>query len=881
MNYEEQLTRGKNAFRIRDYQRAQKILLPLASEEAPQPEALILLGSIYFYQNEYKKAIQTYLKAIKIDDRNAEAYNNLGIAYRSYGQPDKAKKALLTAGQLMPDRMDIWYNLANLYKQQEKYEQAKKYYERSIKINPDFSMAYNNMGTLFEQVGDDQSAAAWFREGLSRDPNHPTLLYNLALNREKNGFIEEAGTHFAKALRAKPNWQDCLNSYGLVLQKLGQNNEALRVFEKILVERPDDSQAHNNIGLVLTVMGEEDRAEHHFLKAVEGNKNNPHAALNLSKTMEAKGQIAQAIALLEESTSDDNLEAGLQLAQFYLMQKDYKHGAAKLRNILDLYPREYRAHLLFGRILKAQGKKKKALSALQRAHHLQPENIEINMELASLHSDFKQFEKAIGHISFILKNNPQHFLARLLLGEVYLKQHLYQEARQILDILYEENPNDKDLIQYLIRTYQSLGDKAKALRLAEELVQLDNETAVDLDLNDLQKALETYDSLADEYAKDFEELWKKNLSAIDTKPAEDQNHAETDSSDRLLLDDLPDLEGETVPILDLGVIDPIIEVNEETDTLKLMELEEELEDLPEFPEEEEEPEEEHHSTLDGMNDTIDNPPPRPLSTLPQLPPVILPAQPQLVPQPVQTSAANDSSGSGFPGAAAPPPAPPSETPDNILDKLKGLMEQMNQNSVITHKILTDSAREKPVDQPIPQEKKTESTPEKEQEKIEEENPPAEIPEKPAPSEDGEHPIDGEKDNLFAYLSGLTHFLPKNQQSSFKDSDMYLRLKTLDRKMRGEEGLLASIEKNFDLEEQAQNNETINREMSNCDGTDGSISKNRVNSINTDKISSTLNFLGKLSGHHPDPKVGLALNQKIEHILKELPISEKKGVDRDG
>ena len=94
----------------KNYQRAIKL-------NPRYPEAINNLGTIYYAEKNYKRAIKYYKRAIKFDTKSASIYANLGAAY--FGRKD--------------------------------YKRATLYYQQALKLDPDVFEHHSTFGTLMQE----------------------------------------------------------------------------------------------------------------------------------------------------------------------------------------------------------------------------------------------------------------------------------------------------------------------------------------------------------------------------------------------------------------------------------------------------------------------------------------------------------------------------------------------------------------------------------------------------------------------------------------------------------------------------------------------------------------------------------------------------------
>ena len=111
-----------------------------------QGEKYLQDGFVYFQQQDYDKAIESYEKAIGQGVRSPAAYNMLGMAYRFKYQQ--------TQDQVFQGKEIVAFQTA-------------------IEIDPKFWGAMVNLGTTYYSRGEKAAAAKLFKQALTLNPNPP------------------------------------------------------------------------------------------------------------------------------------------------------------------------------------------------------------------------------------------------------------------------------------------------------------------------------------------------------------------------------------------------------------------------------------------------------------------------------------------------------------------------------------------------------------------------------------------------------------------------------------------------------------------------------------------------------------------------------------
>jgi len=118
------------------------------SSMSDNPEALKLYksGLEATKREDFKKSIECYQKAVKIDPNFAYAYDNMGICYRRLNEYDKAIDAYEKSLKIDPYGTMPLQNLGIVYQHKKEYAKAIAAYERLAEIDSKNAEVYYGIG---------------------------------------------------------------------------------------------------------------------------------------------------------------------------------------------------------------------------------------------------------------------------------------------------------------------------------------------------------------------------------------------------------------------------------------------------------------------------------------------------------------------------------------------------------------------------------------------------------------------------------------------------------------------------------------------------------------------------------------------------------------
>jgi len=138
-----------------------------------------ILGSTYYSQNEYDKAIEAYQNAIGLNPKDDDAYNNIGVVYGKKGEYAKAIDACQKAIELNPKSDNAYNNLGNTYGYKKEYDEAIEAYKKAIELNPKNASAYYNVGIAYGRKEEYVKAMEAYQKAIELNPQNTSAYINL------------------------------------------------------------------------------------------------------------------------------------------------------------------------------------------------------------------------------------------------------------------------------------------------------------------------------------------------------------------------------------------------------------------------------------------------------------------------------------------------------------------------------------------------------------------------------------------------------------------------------------------------------------------------------------------------------------------------------
>lgn len=205
------------------------VLLERAVEIDPVPQALFLLGSVYYEMGQPTRAIRCLQRVVRQDPAHEEAHHLLGLAYLDRRWNRKALEAFREAQKLNPKKL--------------RYQDLVRYLSGQESsplpgVGDDAEEWLRRAEAHLDRQNPDR-AVQCFRQAITLDPDNPTLLMSFAtaclqLNRSRE---TEAITR--KVLDQQPDEMLKVTAYATLIEALraeGRYREGNRIGRRLLEE---------------------------------------------------------------------------------------------------------------------------------------------------------------------------------------------------------------------------------------------------------------------------------------------------------------------------------------------------------------------------------------------------------------------------------------------------------------------------------------------------------------------------------------------------------------------------------------------------------------------------------------------------------------------
>ena len=232
-----------------------------------QPVFFLRLGNAYEDLGDSGAAINSYERAVKIDDTMWQGHESLGRLYTaSY---ELAEDSVYRTNDPTIELIDSAV---------EKITKAILAYTKMRRYAPNVPKQFDKMlgifqarlGSLYLTVDRPQQAIETLNEIFTEDPEHADANYLLGLSYQEIKDFEKAEFHLRNAIRISPERSEPYNALGYLLAELGTNlRYAVDIIQIALQKEPENGAYLDSLGWAYFKMGKNELARIELEKAVK------------------------------------------------------------------------------------------------------------------------------------------------------------------------------------------------------------------------------------------------------------------------------------------------------------------------------------------------------------------------------------------------------------------------------------------------------------------------------------------------------------------------------------------------------------------------------------------------------------------------------------
>lgn len=337
-----------------------KELLSFVDINNPENESCkVLLGKIYFDENEFEKskeifdsfqkttqnpeilnykglfelenmnfveAIKDFSKAASIDKNNAIYHYNLGNAYFYNGWQDEAVEAYKKAIVNNPENLDYKYSLAYLYFEKQEYEKTQKEIDYILAQNPEHSQAKVLLALLKLQNKDYLGSLEILENNLKQGSNDSFTLISLAKVYKELDMYKKAEDTIKKVIENSSDNPSYKIDLAEIYIKEKEYDKAVELADKIISENENYISAYLTGANASYLKGDYDKTKEFAQKALALDINCSEGYYYLALVRKNEEDFEEAIECMKRAITYDvsNAKYYAEMSNIYRQINDLK-----------------------------------------------------------------------------------------------------------------------------------------------------------------------------------------------------------------------------------------------------------------------------------------------------------------------------------------------------------------------------------------------------------------------------------------------------------------------------------------------------------------------------------------------------------------------------
>jgi len=431
----------------------------LAGRNSTNPDAAILLATLYLAQNRPNEVEPVLQRAVDANPGNLQLMDSFASALIRLQKHDRAEAVLKQIIDAEPKNLDRRIRLAGFYDERRQYDKAEAILREVIGLDSENEQRYLALAKFqYARKGMSEGEAALvgarkslpkssairFALGelyqLNKQPEKARTVYEEARDEFRGkpaaleamvklaaldwmvGKREEAEQQLEAVLKENPRASDALLLRGRIALQRGNGKDAIQDLRTVLKDQPELADVHALLGRAYLMTSETGLARESLEQALALNPKLIDAQMALVSLDTSSGKLKEARARVDGLLKQDpnNLQIMSVLLNLQAAERDWAGTEHTMSRARAAGADTSAADLVEGRLQQARGELEQAQASFERALARHPEAPEPLIALVQLDLRRSKLPQAKQRLEQMLAGHPNHPYASGLLGEIAL-----------------------------------------------------------------------------------------------------------------------------------------------------------------------------------------------------------------------------------------------------------------------------------------------------------------------------------------------------------------------------------------------------------------------------------------------------------------------------
>ena len=294
-------------------------------------EARVKLGNYYLVGSRGRadvigEAEQLAKEVLAKDPNHIEGHILMGGVFFAQNQKDKAFTELSRAIELDPKRVESYLSMARFYMSNRESAKAEELYKRAISVNPNSAVVRTEYGKFLTQENRPAEAEAELVKAVEVGPtdrNSRFVLASYYLVNRRFDKAEESYKILASLQPDRPESQAVLADF---YSTINRTDEAVKIYQDILAKSPDYVQGRYRLGEILLSRGDTNGANAQIAEVLKKDQNDRQALLLRARMRAQGGNPDNLKSALEDLKNVLKQEPNSRTALYFMAQINFTLG---------------------------------------------------------------------------------------------------------------------------------------------------------------------------------------------------------------------------------------------------------------------------------------------------------------------------------------------------------------------------------------------------------------------------------------------------------------------------------------------------------------------------------------------------------------------------
>ncbi len=449
---------GQEGEAVRSYEQALAI-------DPEHNRARLVLTTLLIKMERHDEALSQLNRIIEQDPNLVIAHYYRGRVFLEKGDPERSEESYLEALRLNERMEPALFDLGSLYQMRGRFDKAVEIYERLIDYYPVNMIVRERLIDLYYKLDREDEAERQMEAIKGRSEPGERVRQSLGLIYLRHGKLDESINELDMIVQAWPDDDKSRYYLASAYEERGDLDLALEQFRELKKGSKYHSNAQMHIAYILDAQQKTAEAEAVLREALLGEDGQkPDLYLMLASILEGQDRYEEAEAVLLESLENEPANAELVFRLGVVLDKkgERERSLEQMRRVLEIEPDHADALNYIGYTYAEQGiRLDEALDLIQQAMKIKPDSGYITDSLGWVYFQRGEYEKALELLVKASALQPEDPTITEHLGDAYAKNGRYEKAIEAYLKAIQLDHDDPEALKKKIDEVEALLDGKK------------------------------------------------------------------------------------------------------------------------------------------------------------------------------------------------------------------------------------------------------------------------------------------------------------------------------------------------------------------------------------------------------------------------------------